>query len=79
MYAHISGAPGAGESAVFTLNIGGADRTLTVTISGAADQDGSDLTHQEGVTQGDLLAVKVVTSIGCATIYVYVTFELSLE
>lgn len=59
------GAPGAGESYVYTVRKNAADTTLTVTVSDT-DKTGADETHTVTVAVGDRITLKVVTSSGAA-------------
>ena len=53
----ISVAPGAAKSYVFTVQKNSVDTGLTVTVSGAADITGEDVTNEVTVAAGDLLSI----------------------
>lgn len=57
LYCKVDVAPGATNSWTFTLRRNEADTTLTVTIADP-DTEGSDTTHSESVSAGDLLSMK---------------------
>lgn len=60
------GAPGDGESYIYTIRKNNADTELTVTISGASDVKGLDTTHTVTVAVGDRITLECVVSGGAA-------------
>lgn len=61
-------APGAGQTFVFTLRLGGGATALTCTVSGAVASSCSDYTHATtSITTGTVADLQVVSSAGAAT------------
>lgn len=61
-----SAAPGAGQSFVYTFRKTAVSQTLTVTLSGAAQTSGNDITHSVSCVVGDTIDVQLVTSAAAA-------------
>jgi hypothetical protein len=59
---NLSADPGAGQTLVVTLRKGGADQTLTCTVTGGSGTVCQDLTHSVSIAQNDLIDWKVVTT-----------------
>ena len=55
-------APGAGQTFIYTVRVNGVATALTVTLSGAAAVNGSDLVNSVRVVVGDRVSVQLVTS-----------------
>lgn len=62
MYVQLSVALGVGNTGVFTMRKAGVSQSVTCTISGASATSCSDTTHSFNVSQGDLLAIQLVTT-----------------
>jgi len=60
--------PGVGETFVYTVRVNNAVSGLTVTVSGAADYRGQDLTNEFDVNVGDIITIRVVNSAGGADV-----------
>ena len=60
-------APGASQTYVVTVRVNGADKAITVTLSGASQVTGSDLTNTFTGSAGDMVTLKAVASAGAAT------------
>lgn len=63
----VDAAPGAGQTCSFTLIVNGVASTLTHTIDGAADTEGSNLVDSVHVAAGDLVYMVTVNSAGSAS------------
>lgn len=61
-----AGAPGAGQSYVYTVRRQGIDSSLTVTLTGGSVRNGFDYTNELACSKGDSVCVKVVTSGGAS-------------
>lgn len=68
LYVYLSSAPGSGKDYVCTVMRNNADTAITCTISGAATNLASDLTHSVDLDPSDRLCLKVVTTAGAATL-----------
>lgn len=62
MFVQLSVALGGGNSGVFTMRKAGVSQSVTCTISGGSATSCSDTTHSFSVSQGDLLAIQLVTT-----------------
>ena len=75
LYIAVTGVPGVGETFTYTVRIGGADTSLTATISGNATFAAVDYTA-EIAAQDDRFSIKLVTSAAAAAVLhrYFVTF-----
>jgi hypothetical protein len=62
LYVSLGAAPGAGTSWTFTLFVNGSATSLALTISGATDLSGSNLTSSVEVKDDDLVSIKATAS-----------------
>jgi len=62
IYARVTGAPGAGETFVFTIWVNGVGSILTVTIAGAIQVDNFSLANAIVVQPGDVITMEVISS-----------------
>jgi len=63
-----NGAPGAGESFVYTLRVNGAPTALTVTVSGAVNVTGMDTVNVVQVDPSNTVTLQIVTSGAAAAV-----------
>lgn len=66
MFAHTSLAPGAGETFDYTLMLNGIAQGQACQIAGAVQQDNNDEANPILVVEGDLISIRVVTSLNAA-------------
>ena len=59
-------APGAGETYTYTVMINGLATALTCQIAGAVATQANDLANAVAVAPGDLISIRVVTSLNAA-------------
>ncbi|RTL08072.1 MAG: hypothetical protein EKK62_09510 [Acidimicrobiia bacterium] len=78
LYCHVQ-TNGRTTNTVATLRVNGADTSVTVTITGSATGVFEDVTNATTVANGDLLAVKSVTSTGGGSTTCYRTFGVFLS
>lgn len=69
------GAPGVGQTFVYTVEVNGVATAITVTVSGAITVTGYDSTNVASVALGDRVTVSVVTSAGAAVQSHQVSFD----
>ena len=74
MRVHVTTGPGVGETFVYTIRINGADGNQTITLTGA-ETEGADLVNEDVLVPGDLLAIRVVTSLAAPADYHGVAVE----
>lgn len=65
MYTKVVTAPGGADTVVYTVRIGGVDKTITCTTTGAGTTS-NDTAHTEAVSAGELVSVKAVSSAATA-------------
>ena len=65
MYCNLGTAPGGADTVVYTVRIGGVDKTITATIS-AAGTTANDTAHTEAVAAGEKVSIKSVSSAATA-------------
>ena len=66
IFAHSALAPGAGETFEYTLILNGVPQAQACQIAGAVQQDNNDEANPILVVEGDLISVRVVTSLNAA-------------
>ena len=69
LYGNCDAAPGVGETYTYTLMVNNIATPLTCQIAGAVATQASDLVNQVAVVPGDLLSIRLVTSLNAVVAY----------
>lgn len=76
LYIHATAAPGAAETFVYTIMINGIATAITVTFAGALETEGNDVVNAVAVDAGDLITLRIVTSLNANATYHHAMCDL---